>query len=84
MTNMFSRAWSNKANTSVPAPIESQQIMGKEVPSSWVVGIDRADGIDITAIVEHKPDGTMVVESITQEPTPVIETPVGPDINVAT
>ena len=69
---------------SVEPRVESHQIMGKEVPSSWVVGIDQANGIDTTAIVEHKPDGTMVVQSITQEHTPVIEPPVGTDINVAT
>lgn len=100
MSNMFASAWSRQRPTSVPVtPVlqkvsreESNQVMGKEVPSSWlqhvvqepkgdeafsknyVLGVDTADGIDTTVIAEHKPDGTIEVQSITQEPAPVIET----------
>lgn len=92
--NMFQSAWTRHRPTpqvytpivqevqpevivpkvSVEPRIESHQIMGKEVPQSVVEKF------------EHSVVAAPVIESIrtTVEPTPVIETPVGTDIDVAT
>ena len=68
MGNMFAQAWRIPAKTSTPVPQESNQIMGKPAPI-------------IISTPYHTED---LLPQLTQEPTPVIETPVGPDIDVAT
>ncbi len=48
-----------------------------------MVAMDVGTGTDTTVVSEVKQDGTIEVQSVTEEPTPVIETPPVTDITVA-
>ena len=68
--NMFAKAWKVPAKTSTP--IESHQVMGKEVPQSIVHKFEHS--VAMAPITTFEPTVT---------PEPIQETSVGTDIDVA-